>query len=155
MNDIEDAASTIFKDTKFALEGDQEPLSQKVLQKQQKKGLIWVAVDEHDIPVGFVVILILDDQAHLHELSVDPDHGRRGIGTKLTKEVIHWANQTGKKRMTLSTFRDIAWNAPFYEKLGFREMKEEEMGSELKKIRIKESEMGLPIEERVLMVKEL
>lgn len=155
LNEIEEAASTLFKSTKFALEVDQEPLSAKFLEEQREKGLVWVAVDEEDRPVGFAVVLILDNDAHLHELSVDPAHGRRGIGAGLTGEVIQWAGRSGMTRITLSTFREIAWNAPFYEKLGFREMREDEIGNGLKQIRIKEFESGLPVEERVLMVKEL
>ena len=29
--------------------------------------------------------------------------------------------------MTLSTFRDVPWNGPFYRRLGFRELSRQEM----------------------------
>lgn len=152
LNALENAASEIFKNTKYALEINQEPLSLEILEQQQQQDLVWVAINNSDRPVGFAVVLIVDGLAHLHELSVAPQYGRQGIGTKLTKEVINWAKQASFPGITLSTFRDIAWNAPFYRKLGFREMPKAEIGTELDNIRRKEAEAGLPIEERILMI---
>ncbi|MEM6427114.1 MAG: GNAT family N-acetyltransferase [Cyanobacteria bacterium P01_D01_bin.128] len=152
LNDIEEAASTLFENTSFALEVDQESLSIELLQEQQNQDLVWVVVDDQDSPVGFAVIIIMDNRAHLHELSVDPVHGRQGLGTRLMKKVIQVAETSGLYGVTLSTFRDVAWNAPFYYKLGFREIRDEEVGSNLKNIRKKEDEMGLSVSERVLML---
>ncbi|QQS45129.1 MAG: GNAT family N-acetyltransferase [Acidobacteriota bacterium] len=78
LNDIENAASGIFQYTKYALEVEQEPLSIDQLREQSEKDLVWVAVDETDHPVGFAVVLIIENHAHLHELSVHPEHGRNG-----------------------------------------------------------------------------
>ena len=153
LNDIEAAASTLFENTSFALEVDQEPLSIEFLREQQKQSLVWTVVDDRDIPLGFAVVIIMGDRAHLHELSVDPVHGLQGLGTRLVKKVIEFAETSGLNGVTLSTFRDVAWNAPFYRKLGFREMREEEIGANLQNIRKKEAKMGLPISERILMIR--
>ena len=155
LNDLENAAAEIFRDTKYALEINQEPLSWKLLEQQQEQNLVWVAVNQSNCLLGFAVVLILDGLAHLHELSVTPQYGRQGIGTKLTKEVINWAKQTNLPGITLSTFRDIPWNAPFYRKLGFQEIPQAEIGQELEKIRNKEAIAGLPIDERILMILKL
>jgi len=155
LNRIEEAASTLFENTKYANELCQTTLSIEFLRKQQENDLVWVVVDEQDSPLGFAVVIIIDNYFHLHELSVDPGCGRKGLGTRLTKQVIEQAKESKYKGVTLSTFREIPWNAPFYEKLGFREMKEEEIEIDLENIRIKELEMGLPISERVIMVLEL
>ena len=152
LNDLENAAAEIFKNTKYALEIDQKPLSLSVLKQQHQQNLVWVAVNKSDRLVGFAVVLIVDGLAHLHELSVAPQYGRQGIGTKLTKEVINWAKQANFPGITLSTFRDIAWNAPFYRKLGFREIPKAEISTGLDNIRRKEAAAGLPIEERILMI---
>lgn len=154
LNELENAAAEIFKNTKYALEINQEPLSLQLLQQQQQQNLVWVAVNEFDRLVGFAVVLIVDGLAHLHELSVTPQYGRQGIGTKLIKEVINWAKQANFIGITLSTFLDIPWNAPFYRKLGFKEMLPVEIGSGLENLRQKEAKSGLPIEERVLMILE-
>ena len=66
-----------------------------------------VACTSEDQAVGLAAVMPLDDGCWLRLLAVDPDHGRRGIGAT---------------RCGLPTFRDIAFNQPFYEALGFREL---------------------------------
>ena len=151
LNELENAAAEIFRDTKYALEINQECLSLELLKQQHQQNLVWIAVTESDRPVGFAVVLIIDGLAHLHELSVTPQYGRQGIGTKLTQEVINWAKQANFPAITLSTFRNIPWNAPFYRRLGFQEIPPVEIGQDLDNIRNKEAAAGLPIEERILM----
>jgi len=51
-----------------------------------------------------------------------PSHGRRGIGRLLVFTVRRWAEDAGHAGVTLSTLREIPWNAPFYERCGFREV---------------------------------
>ena len=152
LNTIEEAASKLFANTKFALEIDQDSLPIDLLREQQAKDLVWVAVDERDNPVGFAVVMVMSDRIHLHELSVDPEHGRKGLGTRLIETIIQFAKSSGFAGVTLSTFRDIPWNALFYKKLGFREMKESEIGINLQNIRTEEAQNGLPISERILMI---
>lgn len=152
LNVIEENASKLFANTKFALEIDQDSLSIDLLREQQAKDLVWVAVDDRNNPVGFAVVMIMGDRIHLHELSVDPEHGRKGLGTRLSETIIQFAKSSGFTGVTLSTFQDIPWNAPFYKKLGFRAMKEEEIGISLQKIGDEEAQHGLPISERILMI---
>jgi GNAT superfamily N-acetyltransferase len=70
-------------------------------------------------PVGFARLEVVDGQAHLEQLAVHPDHARRGLGTALVEAAVEWARGRGFASMTLTTFRDVAWNGPFYERLGF------------------------------------
>ena len=152
LNTIEEAASQLFANTKFALEIDQDSLSIDFLQEQQAKDLVWVAVDDRDNPVGFAVVMVMGDRIHLHELSVVPEHGRKGLGTRLIETIIQFAKSSGFTGVTLSTFQNIPWNAPFYQKLGFRVMREKEIGINLQNIRTEEAQNGLPISERILMI---
>ena len=69
--------------------------------------------------VGFACVDIVDGEAHLWQLSVDPKAGRQGHGSALVREVCHWAQREGYPAVTLTTYRDVAWNAPFYSGLGF------------------------------------
>ena len=39
---------------------------------------------------------------------------------KLVLQVCDWAAGNGYASVTLTTFRDVPWNMPFYERLGFR-----------------------------------
>jgi GNAT superfamily N-acetyltransferase len=73
-------------------------------------------------PVGFAHVVEVDGDAHLELLAVRRDHGRQGIGTALVEAAKAEARARGHRRLTLSTYRDVPWNAPFYERLGFVEL---------------------------------
>jgi hypothetical protein len=51
----------------------------------------------------------------------------------------------------LTTFRDVPWNAPYYQRLGFHILRDEELGPGLRSIRAHETQLGLPPESRVCM----
>ena len=48
-----------------------------------------------------------------------PDHGRRGLGRALVGAVCDWARKERFEIITLTTYRDVPWNGPLYESLGF------------------------------------
>jgi len=77
--------------------------------------------------VGFALTSGRGDTLYLDQVSVHPDHGRQGLGEKLVRRVIADAKERGLKTVTLSTFRDLPWNGPFYRKLGFREIKRDRL----------------------------
>jgi GNAT superfamily N-acetyltransferase len=72
-----------------------------------------------DPPVGFACVEVVDGVAHLWQLSVRPAAGRQGRGTALVEAVSEWAASRGVAAVTLTTYRDVPWNAPFYARLGF------------------------------------
>jgi N-acetylglutamate synthase-like GNAT family acetyltransferase len=45
--------------------------------------------------------------------------GRKRIGRQLIACVADHARTLGLTSLTLTTFRDVPWNAPFYARLGF------------------------------------
>jgi hypothetical protein len=53
--------------------------------------------------------------------------------------------------VTLTTFRDIPWNAPFYARLGFHELTDCELTPALQARVVEEAAHGLPTEMRVVM----
>ena len=71
--------------------------------------------------VGFAQVLEIDGQAHLEQLSVIPSHGRRGYGRALVSAVGAEAKRRGYGSVTLRTYADVPWNAPFYADCGFVE----------------------------------
>lgn len=79
-------------------------------------GFILVAGDP---PVGFAHVIRLDGEYHFEQLAVHPDHGRQGIGTELVYSVVDLVASLGGRSLTLMTFADVPWNAPFYQSLGF------------------------------------
>jgi GNAT superfamily N-acetyltransferase len=69
--------------------------SQEVLESARRRGHVWVALAD-DLPVGFAHVEILEpDAAHLQEIDVSPQHGRRGLGTRLVNTVCAWARSSG------------------------------------------------------------
>lgn len=75
--------------------------------------------------VGFAHVTtaaVQEDVAHLEQLSVLPDHGRRGIGTRLVEAAAEEARWAGYAALALCTYRDLPWNGPFYARLGFTEV---------------------------------
>src|SRR5512138_896199 len=50
-----------------------------VLKRAQRDGRLWVALAD-DVPVGFAHVEVIEPEAaHLEEVDVHPDHGRRGL----------------------------------------------------------------------------
>lgn len=114
-------------------------------------GRLWVARDG-DAPVGFALVELLPRQrAHLEEVDVLPSHGRRGLGAALVRAVCEWAERRGCVEITLTTFREVPWNMPFYAKLGFVEIAEVELDAKLEEIVRDEEARGLARERRVVM----
>lgn len=111
----------------------------------------WVAVLASGAPAGFAVAGPLGHGLHLRELSVDPAHGRRGLGTALVETVIAAAREQGFAGVSLTTFRDVPFNAPFYARLGFDELALDRADAALRDAFVREVPVGVDPPERVLM----
>jgi len=128
-----------------------ETTSQDVLKKARRDGHLWVALAD-DTPVGFAHVEVLEpNAAHLEEIDVHPEHGRRGLGTKLVMHVCDWAAAAGYEAVSLSTFRDVPWNMPFYARLGFRVVPDSGLSSALRAAIDDECRRGLDSCRRVVM----
>lgn len=102
-----------------------------------------VAVDFSLCPVGFAFWQDIERSALLSLIEVNPRHGRKGLGTALVLSII---NQVAKGRFSylyLTTFNNIPWNAPFYKKLGFTRLDDEDQPKWIKDILLEEYEKGL------------
>jgi GNAT superfamily N-acetyltransferase len=128
-----------------------ETTDEAVLRAAQAAGLLWVALED-DAPVGFALVEVLSSGLpHLRELDVDPRHGRRGIGSALVRAVCDWTLRSGRGEITLTTFRDVPWNLPFYARLGFEEIPRAELPPELELRVREEASRGLDPERRAAM----
>lgn len=119
--------------------------------RAQQAEMLWVAVTTQDEPVGFALLAEIDGSIHLEELDVQPSHGQRGIGASLLKQVCAWAKAMAYPGVTLSTFRSVPWNAPFYLKHGFRVLAPAELTPGLARLRPAEQSRGLRNDLRVIM----
>ena len=113
----------------------------------------WVTVDGSDIPVGYAVAGPLGAHFHLRELSVDPGHGRKGLGAALVRTVVAAAASRGAAGVSLTTFRDVPFNMPFYEKLGFAEIALDDAPPALRDAFRRELPPGMDPAPRVLMLR--
>ena len=101
--------------------------------------------------VGHVLVDVVDDCAHIEQVSVRPDCQGFGVGRALLDRVRLWATSTDRRAITLTTFGDVPWNRPLYEHLGFRVLSEIEIGPELQAVREAETRHGLDPATRVCM----
>jgi len=149
---IEIAAAAIFppEDLSAAARAEADPLS--FFDEAFSAGRLWVArALDPPAPIGFAAAVVLGGCAHLQEMDVLPDHGRQGLGRALVFEVARWARSSGFSFLTLTTFRHLRWNAPFYAGLGFREISVHELNAALRAVLANEVAEGLDPSKRVAM----
>ncbi len=82
-------------------------------------GVTFVAVKQPGTIAGFAMFEPMDGDVHLVEIDVDPDHQQKGLARRLIAIGQEWSLSKGFDGMTLTTYRDVPWNAPFYRRLGF------------------------------------
>lgn len=149
--EIERAAGAPFRERDMALIADDEPLPAHELLAYQRAGHAWVATDDGDEPIAYLVLDIVDESAHVEQVSVDPPCAHHRLGQALLDAAAAWAREQGLAAMTLTTFADVPWNAPYYVRLGFRVVPEQEWTPGLRRIRDHETATGLYVWPRVVM----
>jgi len=115
----------------------------------QREHLLWVA-RLGGSPIGFALVERLGTGLHLEELDVLPEHGRRGVGRALVQEVCRYA-QAHRVVLSLCTFKDVPWNAPFYARAGFRVLRSDEIWPALSERMHEDAARGLISDLRVAM----
>jgi len=152
---IEREAGVLFAGLGIADSVLSDETSLEELQYAQERGLLWVARAQNNEVVGFALLEVIDDQLHLEEIDVHPAHGRRGIGRALIEAVCAWGSSAGYHYVTLTTFRNIAWNEAFYAHAGFRSLSASELTPALADIVRDEASRGLDPARRVVMRRDL
>ncbi|MEL6899460.1 MAG: GNAT family N-acetyltransferase [Cyanobacteria bacterium J06606_4] len=108
-------------------------------------------LDTQTMVVGFIVAKFLLGSCFVVELDVHPDFGRRGIGSALVEACCAGARSRGVRWVTLTTFRYIPWNIPFYEGLGFEVLPAEQWPPEIRAIVEHEHRYGFATKHRAVM----
>lgn len=105
------------------LSPDQWPPAPSGASRASESGYLLVAEESssHAV-VGFVHVLEIDGLAHLEQMSVAPEHGLRGYGRLLLTAALDETRERGYDRISLRTYADVPWNAPFYARAGFAEV---------------------------------
>ena len=118
------AASELFRPTGLIYEMPDVPdgVPADELRRAIKEDML-LACEHEGVAIGFALLSVRGNgDFYLDQLSVDPAHGRKGVGSALVSACFQWAERHGYKEIYLSTFRDLEWNGPFYRSLGFREL---------------------------------
>ncbi|WP_371478056.1 GNAT family N-acetyltransferase [Kitasatospora sp. NBC_00315] len=152
LREIEWAAGECFRAVGMPEIADDEPLSVTELARYLDTGTALVVVDADDRPVAYLIAVPVDGALHVEQVSVHPAHARRGLGRAL---IDHLAAHTEAAALTLTTFADVPWNAPYYERCGFRPLAAAEVTPGLREIRRQEAAHGLDRWPRLCMRRDL
>lgn len=147
---IEVAAGRRFLEVGMASVAADDPPDDATYADAVADGRVWVAELDGRV-VGYAWAIDLDGQPHLEQLSVLPDLNGQGLGTALIDVVCRWAERRGARSLTLSTFRDVPFNGPFYRGRGFEDVPATEYGDRFVDLRNHEAELGLDVDARVIM----
>ena len=149
LQEIERRAGELFRTHKVtaALNPSVTPIER--LDRARAEGLLWVA-RESGRAVGFALVEDTGSAWHLEELDVDPSVGRLGVGRRLVERVAEEA-ALRDHAVTLTTFAEVPWNAPYYERLGFVRLEDAELDEPLRNRLHEEAARGLALEDRVAM----
>jgi GNAT superfamily N-acetyltransferase len=148
---IEDAAGLQFRDIGLPEIAALDPAERQEVMLRARQGRLLVTADTTDRPVAFALFSEIDATLHIEELDVHPDHARRGLGAALIERLDAVARERGLPELTLSTFRDVPWNAPYYARLGFLPIADEDLGPGLAAIRDMIAGKGIDIVPRLFM----
>ncbi|PWK66626.1 acetyltransferase (GNAT) family protein [Streptomyces sp. CG 926] len=155
LQDIERAAGRCFRDIGMPEIADDEPPTLDELAAHRRAGRAWVSVGAADVPVAYLIAERVEGNLHVEQVSVHPDHARRGLGRGLLEHLAEFARRAGVPALTLTTFTEVPWNAPYYARCGFRQLDEAELTPGLRKIREREAAHGLDRWPRVCMRRDL
>ncbi|MFD6416583.1 GNAT family N-acetyltransferase [Streptomyces sp. NPDC060194] len=146
LQSLERAAGAAFRSLGMDRVADDDPPSLATLSAYRSAGGLWVTADGSG-PAAYVLHEPLDGAIHVEQLSVHPSHARQGLGRALLSWV---ATRTGLP-LTLTTFTDVPWNAPYYARIGFRTLADAELTPGLRRARAHEASLGLDAWPRVCM----
>ena len=123
--DIEVSAAGLFRDEGVAIiagEAEDAPLDftpAEVWAPIAAAGLLWVMAEGDGPPGAFLAARIEENRLHILEFDVHRRHQGQGLGRRLLAFAIDEARRRGLAGLSLTTFRDVPWNAPFYASAGF------------------------------------
>lgn len=159
LREIERAAGEPFHALGMASVADDEPPSLAELTVFRRAGRALAAYPDparagaagDTRPVAFLLWEPVDGCTHVAQVSVRPDHAHRGIGRALIDRA---ERDGGPVPVTLTTFAEVPWNAPYYARIGFRVLSGPGVTPGLRAIRAREAALGLDRWPRVCMRRE-
>jgi GNAT superfamily N-acetyltransferase len=149
---IERSAAQLFRlDPPLACLADAEVPDAARHRQAIEQAYVWVAENSEGQLTGFVRAVDIDQHLHIEELSVSQAFQGQGTGRALVAAVIEQARAIRLNSVTLTTFRDLPWNAPFYQRMGFVELTLAQADRHLRDALQAEIACGFPPERRCAM----
>lgn len=152
---IEFEAGRRFFSVDMAGIADAPPMDLEVVVGKIAAGEVMVAVDADTTCAGFVMFEPQPTRIYVQELDVLTAYAGQRIGAALIEQVAQIARERRLTQLILSTFREVPWNAPYYRRLGFRDIEEGELDAALIARRDAHIARGLDESKRVFMRRDL
>ncbi|RDK01065.1 GNAT family N-acetyltransferase [Paraburkholderia lacunae] len=152
---IEYEAGLRFASVGMAGIADAPPMEMTLVNRKIDAQQIVVAVAAGETCVGFVMFEPQPTRFYVQELDVLTAYAGQRIGAALVEQVAQLARAQQVMQLTLSTFREVPWNAPYYRRLGFRDIEEAELDAALIARRDAHIARGLDESKRVFMRRDL
>ncbi len=134
---------------------DMPPASLASLEAGRREDRLWVAVSPLNRPIGFALMKFPGGTAWLDQLSVLQRWQGHGFGGALIERVAAAARDLGHRTLHLSTYRNVAWNAPYYARRSFEEMPRGDWPHVFRMQAMEENRHGHPPWQRTIMRRSL
>ena len=131
---VEKSAAQVFWTVNLDHVADGPTLSNADLSAMTNARHLWVAVNTLDQPVGFVGGEKVDGSFHIVEISVAQHFQGKGVGKALMAVVENEIREEKFPDISLTTYKHLPWNGPWYARMGYSEVKSEQLGPEHIKI---------------------
>lgn len=154
MAELERSGDQAFLNSDRPQFGTADPTPSDQLEPYVDAGSAWIAEDAGHAG-GFVVAGPRDDQFIIFQISVALEHQGTGAGGVLMRAALEAGRRLGCRQAALTTFRDIAWNAPWYRRFGFEIAPEADLSPALAHLRDKEAALGFDMSQRCAMTVDL
>jgi ribosomal protein S18 acetylase RimI-like enzyme len=155
LRQIEWDACECFRELGMDAVADDEPPTPAQLLDHHRAGLAWVTVDEAGRPVAYLIAEEIDGSLHVEQVSVHPRAARRGLGRDLVEHAAEEGRQRGLAALTLTTFTEVPWNGPYYLRIGFRVLADDELTPGLRAVQRHETAIGLDAWPRACLRRDL
>lgn len=110
---IEISAGKVFADYDTADIASNAPPSISTLNECCRQEKLSVHTDASDYPIAYMITEVVDGSVHIEPVSVHANHSANGIGKALIEYLLGCAKNEDFTAVTLTTFADLRWNAPY------------------------------------------
>jgi ribosomal-protein-alanine N-acetyltransferase len=99
------------------------PWSEKNFRDSLNSGhYAWVYCDNYGVILGYAIVQLVMDEAHLLNICVEPNMQGQGLGRRIMEHIIDFANTREIALMVLEVRRSNKRAQGLYAQLGFNEM---------------------------------